>query len=282
MNHRKLHARMRSASRRGFTLIEMMIVAALISIMSAMATVSIMTMMEQAKQRTSLAECRQVATAAGFVNTDLGFYPKLCFLRMGYNELMAAITGTQQIPVAQFEYHGHVVSNIQTKLTQSWSKKGAYMSSSVSRDVKMVLPGANGEPYYWPGDPWGNPYVLYLMKSTYDTNTKKLTPRFIEKATEKPDYFAAVVSYGRNTVPGGLESNSSLENNAAAMATRLYTIPTNAQLKTFQALQPGEYNTVVRINPACLNIDSTGSPVTPSAKEPRMREPGSDDLIVEF
>lgn len=287
MNFSNKHTSMRRGGRMGFTLIEMMIVCALISIMAAMAIFSILTMMEQAKQRTSLAECRQVATAAGFANNDLAFYPKLCFLKMSYTTLATAVSGKPVTPDYFVECHGHQVSNFEHRMGKNWSKTGAYLSSSQQRNTHMYVPGAYtavpGETFDWPGDPWGNPYVMYLMKSNYDTASGKIQPRFIEKAGEHPDYFAAVVSYGRNTVPGGLAADYiRLERDPARGLERLYEKLDAQGTKVYRSLQPAEYVTPGRVKHGLLNIDPAGNVTIPSPTDPRMREPNSDDLIVEF
>ncbi|MDD4279118.1 MAG: prepilin-type N-terminal cleavage/methylation domain-containing protein [Candidatus Sumerlaeales bacterium] len=265
----------------GFTLIEMMIVAALLSIMSAMATISIFTAMEEARKKATVAECRQLATAVGFANTDLGFFPKLCFLNFSYDNLMSNITGQKPIPVAQFEYHGHLVNNLTLRLKKNWTKSSPYLTGNSKKIVSMTLPGAVGAPYDWPGDQWGNPYTMYLLKSNGDATTGRITPRFIEKPGEQPDYFAGIVSYGRNAVPGELDSlqSSAASQQADMMTRRLYTGDVKGP---FTALQPSQFTDYAKINPILLNIDASGNATTVDPAHPRIREVGSDDILVEF
>ncbi|MGB9692764.1 MAG: type II secretion system protein, partial [Candidatus Sumerlaeaceae bacterium] len=68
-------------SRKGFTLAEMLIVAALIALFSGLFIFSIETQYTLNKQKASVAECRQIATAMSFAQQDMGFFPKMCFLR---------------------------------------------------------------------------------------------------------------------------------------------------------------------------------------------------------
>ncbi len=72
---------------RGFTLIEMLIVAALIAIFSALAVFNISEQLNISKGKAAVAECRSIATAMSFAHDDLGFYPKIGFLRYGFDEL---------------------------------------------------------------------------------------------------------------------------------------------------------------------------------------------------
>ncbi len=277
----KYHTRLTKVNRSGFTLIEMIIVATLLSIMSAMATISIFTAMEEARKKATTAECRQVATAVSFANTDLGFFPKLCFLLYSYDNLMSTITGAQQIPTAQFEYHGMLVNNLTQRLMKNWTRSSPYLAGNFKHQVEMRLPGATGNAYRWPGDQWGNPYVLYLMKSDLNAATGRLQPKFIEGAGEQPDYFAAVVSYGRNAVPGMTSKLTTQEasENPAYLNQRLYTGPVKGP---FTALQTSDYTDTVKILAALLNIDGAGNTIPVNEDAPRIREAGSDDIVVEF
>src|SRR5688572_29195394 len=83
----RLHGGMQR--RRGFTLVEMLVVSALIALFAGLAVFSITTQLEQNRKKAAVAECRQIATAMSFAHQDLSFFPKLCLLRFNYNELLA-------------------------------------------------------------------------------------------------------------------------------------------------------------------------------------------------
>ena len=75
----------------GFTLIEMLVVAALIAIFAGLAVFNIVEQLNREKEKAALAEARSIATAMSFAYDDLGFFPKLCFLRFGVDEFVSRL-----------------------------------------------------------------------------------------------------------------------------------------------------------------------------------------------
>jgi hypothetical protein len=74
-------------------------------------------------------------------------------------------------------------------------------SAGVGYTTTMQMPTNTAVVLDWPADPWGNPYVVYLLKIT-KTNGVAM-PSWIFTPYEKADYIGVVVSYGPNRIPGG-------------------------------------------------------------------------------
>jgi prepilin-type N-terminal cleavage/methylation domain-containing protein len=259
---------------RGFTLVEMFIVAALISLFAGIAVFNIQSMYERNKQKAAVGECRQISTALSHVYDDTSIFPRLSLLRFNLPNLLYALRG---LSVDALEYHGLAVGDLEGRLNRSW--KGAYLSMNYSKVVKMQFTTAAGDPqppppYDWPADPWFNPYVVYLLYTQVPAagSGGAPTPRFLERGGQKADYFAGVVSYGRNRVPGQADLNFDV----TRMPLRLYT---EIDPRTFQSLPANQYNAdPERIN--MIRVDMTTPPL--DGQGPRIREQGSDDLVVEF
>ena len=118
----------------------------------------------------------------------------------------------------------------------------------------------------WPADPWGNPYVLYLLYLRDDG-----TYSFILSPTQEPDFFCAVVSYGPNRVPGGPETLTPQERDRYK-ALRLYT-ETNVQGAQYRLLLLDEY-----FSNNCASAYS--QPFGPGSIG--IVDEGSDDIFFEF
>ena len=264
-------------SRRGFTLIEMLIVAALISLFSGLAVINISQQLRLNQQKAAVAECRQIATSMSFANDDMGVFPKLCFLKFNGPNLADMLQGTPVVQNPVFEIYGNEVGNLGQRLNSQW--KGGYMSFNSDRLVKMNVPAANRD-YDWPADPWGNPYVAYMIYSDPKEVDPAARERFIDVAGKAPNFLAAVVTYGRNRVPGLGEVPGLQE--AARKDLRLYTDDPGGDTRRFILLDAAQLNganraeriDMVRIAPRTGQTDDPNSP--------RVRQTGADDRIYEF
>lgn len=280
-NHRKMRTMItRRTSERGFTLAEMLIVAALIALFSGLFIFSIETQYTLNKQKASVAECRQIATAMSFAQQDLGIFPKICFLRFNSTNLISLLTGMGFDAV---EYHSLPVGDLQARLVKQW--KGPYAAFAQDRTVKMQFVSNNiTREFDWPADPFGNPYVAYFVTTDPPSGGNPVRHRFIWSAGEKPNEFAGIVSYGRNRVPGLGDMPPEAAVNQRK-SYRLYLETANPRV--FQLLQAGAdptgssnpYNVpngrlnMILLDPLAGAVDTLG---------PRIRETGSDDRYVEF
>ena len=249
---------------RGFTLIEIIIVAALISLFSGLATFGVQQMLKNNKLKAVIGETRQVGQSLIFAHEDLGYYPKIGFMALS-RDLVDVRYGWDRI-----DSMGFALSSTKGQFTfKNW--KGPYFAASQSRNqlstrykqlVTMRLhpqyQGLDNE-MAWPADQWGNPYVLYLFR--YDKTED--TWQFIETLGQQPDYFAAVVSYGPNSVPGAPVGTQTVDDLRAAC---LY-IQQDTRGSVFDALESAEYDQTRR---QAYSKAPGGIGIV---------DPGSDDII---
>lgn len=213
---------------RGFTLIEILIVAALIALLSGIAIFSINEFYNNNIRKAVIGEVNQIATAASFANDDLQFFPKLHLLSdpasVIFKDPATGLQNPNQV-IPGIDYFGFIPGGQPpqlTKLQNGW--RGPYMGMSMTRDrssrgsrsgiVKMRLPDVYFDPSIsnatrealslvdWPADVWGNPYVFYQLRSSADVGGN-LLPEFVDQLGENADYLNAIVSYGKNGYPGG-------------------------------------------------------------------------------
>lgn len=277
MNTAIIH-RGRTSRQRGFTLVEMLIVAALIAIFSSLAVINISTQMNLNKQKAAVAECRQIATAMSFAHDDLGIFPKICFLKFNLPNLTELLQGTPVVNNMVFESYGNPVGDLGSRLSRQW--KGGYMSFNTDKIVKMSMPGLTPE-VDWPADPWGNPYAVYLVYSDPLATDPNNREQFIDNAGKSPNYLAAVVSYGRNSVPGLGDLPPQLEVDARK-PLRVYDdvdIPARRYRLRHQEELNDDGFRVRRID-----MVRSGAPLAApdNVNLPRTRQAGSDDRIFEF
>lgn len=214
-----------TGARRGFTLIEVMIVAALIALLSGIALFSIQQFYDSNVRKAALGECNRLGTALEFANQNLGFYPKLNYLRqprsvVQFNETTGVADAAYVVHALDYYgyFPGGTASPALGRVALSWD--GPYYGASVNRarsnrgtqsgitKVRLadVFYATNSLPLSlvsWPADPYGNPYVLYQVK--YDSSGT-YSPVVVGSPGQSADYFNAVVSYGPNKFPGGNEN----------------------------------------------------------------------------
>lgn len=277
----------------GFTLIEILVVAALIALLSGIAIISVQSFMARSQIRVVIGETYQLATAMSFARDDIGFYPKLSFLLLNVNEIgsdLGEIDITGNVINPDFELFGNAVASQTTRLITQW--EGPYMGMSGSRNgvggpsvLTMQLPiaqalGAEIQTARFPGDAWKQPYAVYMMNLDENGDIS-----FLNDPTEYadvPNFFSAIVSYGPNQVPGGEEQPINQSTGAAVLPVDLTArIPARLYLtinggavdngsresrdRTYRALTPADYNTTDRLNGYHALVD-----------------PSSDDLVKEF
>lgn len=202
--------RARRAPRYGFTLIEILIVGALIALFAGLAIFGAQQFYDSQRRKAMFAETREIGAALSFVRDDVNFYPRLHLLDESVDRIQL------NTPI---DTYGRLVlqpGSLRTKqIAENW--RGPYLTLSVSRRrlaqgqrgiVEMALPDDPASPVVdWPSDTWGSPYVVYQVSLGGEpTADNPLGLRFTERPGEQADYFNAVVSYGVNTFPGGNEN----------------------------------------------------------------------------
>jgi type II secretory pathway pseudopilin PulG len=274
---------------RAFTLVEMFIVGALIALFAGIAIFNIQGQYLANIRKITVAEVNQIHAALSFVKMDTGTFPKLNFLNKAlYHPEISLLTGNvRQLYLRDdFDYMGYPIgSALESTILSQW--RGPYYSVSHTRRgigraiggvVSMLLPNT-GIVTDWPADAYGEPYVLYLIRVT---ETGGLD--WVRSATEEANYFAAVVSYGRNRVPGykadmpiPVADFNRLKNERlykeGGSGNDVYGNPRAAQ---FTALTSDEYDqtrlrALTKIGRGGISEDEVG-----------IIDAGSDDIIYEF
>lgn len=270
-----------SGRTKGFTLVEMLVVSALIALFAGLAVFSITTQLEQNKKKAAVAECRQIATAMSFAQQDLGFFPKLSFLKFNVPSIKEALTGLP-LTTGALDYYGYPIPGLSPlMLDRKW--KGVYMTNNPDRLVDMTIQ-TGGSPgtreMRWPADPWGNPYVAYLLSTTRPRDQSQPTQQFLQSSGEEADYFAGIVSYGRNGVPGLGDNDLGSVAAQNRLGLRLYT--GNYGSGKFALLPVSEFaasnpNAALRRDVFLPSPSGTTDPVGPHSLDP-----GSDDRVYQF
>lgn len=221
-----------SKARRGFTLVELVIVGALIAMFSTLAVFGVQQQFRSNVRKATIGEARQIATALDFANLDTSVFPKLCWLPESKSGML--LIGNQVSPGADLLAFGFLDSQgrnvdpaVAGRYQNSWN--GPYFAMSQSRVgvaqgrggfVYMLIPGmpaggpndisTPGPGFRWPADPYNNPYVVYML----DIANPAVTPATLTFAgngsadpTRKGNYVNAVVSYGQNHYPGGADED---------------------------------------------------------------------------
>ncbi|HOE63818.1 MAG TPA: type II secretion system protein [Candidatus Sumerlaeota bacterium] len=257
----------------GFTLVEIVIVAALVALFSGLATFGIQQMLRNNKLKAVIGEARQVGSSLIFAHQDIGFYPSIGFLNMSKAVIDGrfGMNGWRSLSPMGMPLGGISYTNAQ----KFWS--GPYFAQSLSRNqtsvrfksvVTMQVPiytsGSSSPAGYedidWPADQWGNPYVLYLFK--YDAVNR--TWAFVDGPTDDANYWAAVVSYGPNGIPGTLHESEDFE---TFRTTRCLYHQDAIRTPIFRSLLITEYNT------------ARAAVLDRAAPYIGIINPGSDDLI---
>lgn len=267
----------------GFTLIEMLVVAALIAIFAGLAVFNIVEQLNREKEKAAIAECRSIATAMSFAHDDMGFYPKICWLRFGVDELIQTITDNS-LPIDSIDTFDRGGPTMPTMIKSNWGEK--YMAGSMGdKFIKMTLNFRSGgtQDVRWPCDPWFQPYMGYFVKIApppNNPNGERIKQWAGETLGDRANYFAGIVSYGRNKVPG-YAWNDSRVNDPVIMQT--YSLfQKEPENRHFSMASPATNYTAGKLawftdselNPD-LDAPFDGAP-------PKMRDAGSDDKFFEF
>jgi type II secretory pathway pseudopilin PulG len=286
-----------------FTLIEVLIIATILSILAGIGIISANTFISRARVRAVIGETYQLATGISFARDDIGFYPKLGFLDqpisgLGENSSFAFLgPGNPLIP--DFDVYGFDVSAQEERVSRTWN--GPYIGLGVTRSqlgegnpslVSMRLP-ESGEVVTWPGDSWRQPYIHYQVsvspnRQPNDPISQPLPapgfptwhtgPEFFGKV---PDYFNGVVSYGPNQVPGGDTIPPTVGQFLAGVGVggNFDDPATRAPLRLFEVIDSRTRQYEALPNSA---FDTSNLATQRLAMIFAFRDPSTDDLIREF
>lgn len=297
------------AQRRGFTLLEILIVASLIGLFASLALFSIQQMYDQNREKLMFPEAQQIGTALSFARDDIGFYPRIHLLREPIPFLIADAPGGR-IVRPHFDTYGFLTATVRADVIESkWGgpygvKAQRNLSQGQRSYVKMRLPdtlnvgafrglfqqqsGADISLVDWPADTWANPWMVYHV--TVDRQPNGSVRYRIAQPGESGDFFNAVVSYGRNRVPGG---NMETELNDAAyfqflLDNRMYldgdAVGGTAEytLKVVSSAAPGAQIDQDNFSDAFRDTIHFPGTANPDFGQVGMFDDGSDDIIWVF
>ncbi|MCB2154788.1 type II secretion system GspH family protein [bacterium] len=233
-----LRKRGHSSNRRAFTLVELVIVGALIALFSGLAIFGVQQQFRSNQRKAIIGETRQIASALDFAYNDVGFFPKLCFMDDSKDLLKLAGQRAFGNPGTQSYAFMSIlsVSTVPqaTHIEQNWL--GPYFSASQARSgvsqgrggsKAMRLPDfeagnppvgipattAENATFQWPVDPFNGPYMVYMLNvdrtdpanPTLYFASQDSTNVTLSSSGVTGNFINAVVSYGPNQLPGGGE-----------------------------------------------------------------------------
>ena len=248
------------AGREGFTLVEILIVAALIGIFAAIAIFSTQQMYDDNRRKAIYDEVSQIGRGLAFAQQKLGFHPRIYLL--GLPRTAIVNDATSEFIVGAFDTYGRITpGTVQAnKVIREWREP--FMGFTESR--KRLSQGSRGmalmhisedrdgpKTVDWPVDAWGNPYMLYEVVSQSvpsGGNGSEYALRFALPG-ENGSFLTAVVSYGKNGVPGGFLDNAAAgfinsETNAIRDNGMPYIVngPAEFTLRSFSGSSPLDAN----------------------------------------
>lgn len=281
--------------RRGFTLVEMFIVGALIALFAGIAVINIQQQFDSNKRKAMIGEARQLGSSIAFAKLDTGVFPRLCFLSLSDTQLQfearqRGYVGAEKYFYSIMDYLGRNTFAIAPNLDSNW--RGPYFSASQSRGgtaqgrggfVNMAIPEvptSTTDPFRWPADGYGNPWVVYLVSADLSQNPPApyfLNAQNVNSPTTNPDFFTAVVSYGPNRIPGGGPA-ADLVTQPVAAQNRIYV---ETGFNQYRMLTANEY-TPARARFVSNRFGTTGLAPNDQGIATGIIDAGSDDIIYEF
>lgn len=309
---------LRNRRQTGFTLIEILIVAALIGLLAGIAMINIQRAYVDNQRKATFGEARNISTALVFTFQDIGIYPKLCFLQQNIFFIAPPQLPRLDLPgvylVSGFEYIGFDVNQPATlteRIIRNWAQgqgSQGYFSAGGGRRgmfqgrrggmVKMEIPvedydvtddpvigGGQTLPIYdWPADPWGRPYVVYMLYQAGVQPDGRPDVRFIDKPTRASNYALAVVSYGPNGIPGGPSNFTAAD---VSIGQQLWLFSRDDRLypalSDYRCLTPEEYQEDVATPGAGIRAHAWSfTKLQPDFPYIGVTDPGSDDIVIDF
>jgi prepilin-type N-terminal cleavage/methylation domain-containing protein len=285
--------------RRAFTLLEILIVAMLISLFSGLAIFGMQYLRETSMRKAAIADARTLGSAISMFQIDLNTIPKLGYLSCPVAELhrLAALDGLSAtaLPTA-FDSLGYYsdgflgtytgsLSAGRAKILADWAgpylpnprqRKMVASTASVGYYTRMAMPNkdaggalvmtATTPADYkakagsniildWPADPWGNPYVLYLVH--LDT-AADASPWWIASPSQSANYVAYVVSYAKNGFPGGDSTIAEQGGTTDNDPLKISALPYRLYLTADDSMR-SQYDFVALLPPTAQNVTTAGT-----------------------
>ena len=146
---------MRLNSRNGFTLIEVIVVAAIIAVLAGILVPLIFKEIDESKNARALADIRSISSALIILKKDTGSWP----ISATCSNTVTLLTGAGTVPALAGNWSNAVVNNL---------------DSYVSIDDNACWPGTWKGPYLavLNADPWGRAYVINADAFTSVANPK--------------------------------------------------------------------------------------------------------------
>lgn len=305
---------------RGFTLVELVIVGALIALFAGLAVFSIQQQFRNNQKKAMIGEARNIGSSLDMAYMDVGIFPKLCFMEESEPGLRFAgsnfFGSAGQLRVFNhMDIYGRDTSGIAFPISSGW--KGPYFALSQSRrgfgqgsggfvrvQLEDNLTGTTPEARQvrWAADSYGNPWTVYMLdivpQGSGLSELRFAPSRGAEglRATTLGNYVNAVVSYGYNQVPGGAEEASQRAdlNTDPRADLRLYTGRVGSDTDPYIFLEPEVFadpNDLTHRRAAnawsALFFSNAGFPST-TLTDPLgttaigITDTGSDDIVFEF
>lgn len=297
---------------RAFTLVELLVVGALIAIFAGLAIINVQQQYESNQRKAVIGESRQVAAAMDFAYNDIGMFPKIAFLQYSIEGLRLEsqrLYGNSAAIFSDFNIYGIGTSTAAANIQEDWL--GPYFSASQSRSrvaqgrggsrfMQTDIMGGSGTGISWPVDAYNNPYMYYGLHvdeadgSLYFTTGEEDDPSVQStNPRQTGNRINAIVSYGRNRVPGGgnlAEPAGSFDDSGVGTAygLRLYRGNPDNEQAPLVLLQRSDLfgsNGQRRANVWGVGFatDTTGFALDNDGINPvGITDPGSDDIVFTF
>ncbi len=170
------HGRQHTASQRGFTLVEVIVVLGVILLLSGIAVPMISSYVDDGKRARAIAEVKMLSAAVASFYKDVGVFPARRNTTNNY--LYTLLTGATQPTsnpyTASHNFstwgrdasRGDVADNHLLRNAPQGSDAAAYPITGSQRWRGPYLSGPA------PTDPWGRPYVITVIGSWYNDATR--------------------------------------------------------------------------------------------------------------
>ena len=141
---------------KGFSLIELLIVVAIIGIIAAIAIPNLLNAINRGRQKRTMADMRSVATAVESYQVDFNYYPKVAaagvistiqtYIQPTYIKRLPLVDGWNQ----PLRWQGAALGTGYTIYSQGKGGGGAVGTGGMTTDFGAAIVFSNGQFYAWP------------------------------------------------------------------------------------------------------------------------------------